>query len=392
MNDKIIMDEKGVETSGSQKHMSIKKLILLLALVIGLMVFSIGAITDWFKTNPFASFMQANPNWLIVTLLVVFASIILDSIVMQVYVKVFKKDYTFKQALKITLIGRFFNGVTPAASGGQFVQLFVFGKQGVKSKDAIAILMLRFITSQTVLVLLSLALFIFRFDLYVNGLKLDFMVGLAAIGFASNSVVLISLFLVTYSKTIHGLLVRIYGFFYGKIRRKPEKVQEKIEALGKKIEDIRFGANILLKKKRILFSSFLIMTISSFMIYASAQFAGLSVGAPYGFSTNGIAKVIDISTLSMFVSTMNSLVPIPGASGTTELSFGRVFESYIHYIDPTIAKEVVKEIISAQTIIWRLANFTIPLLVGFVVYLTSKDGLGLVKKPKLHKEDVRVSK
>lgn len=40
------MDEKGVETSGSQKHMSIKKLILLLALVIGLMVFSIGAITD----------------------------------------------------------------------------------------------------------------------------------------------------------------------------------------------------------------------------------------------------------------------------------------------------------------------------------------------------------
>ena len=46
------------------------------------------------------------------------------------------------------MIGRFFSGITPSATGGQFAQAYTFSKQGVKLTSASSIMVMMFITYQ----------------------------------------------------------------------------------------------------------------------------------------------------------------------------------------------------------------------------------------------------
>lgn len=64
---------------------------------------------------------------------------ILGQIIM-IFARRYKKDYTYRQGLSNALVGTFFSGITPSATGGQFGQAYVFKKQGIKYSDGASIL------------------------------------------------------------------------------------------------------------------------------------------------------------------------------------------------------------------------------------------------------------
>ena len=66
--------------------------------------------------------------------------------------KTHKKNYTFLQSLQLALVGSFFSGITPSASGGQIGQAYVLKKQGVAYSDGASILWIDFIIYQSVMV------------------------------------------------------------------------------------------------------------------------------------------------------------------------------------------------------------------------------------------------
>ncbi len=73
---------------------------------------------------------NANYLWIIAALLCYFIAIIFEARAYQEIIHGYQYHYTFKQAYKMLLITKFFNGITPFSSGGQPMQVYMLKKMG----------------------------------------------------------------------------------------------------------------------------------------------------------------------------------------------------------------------------------------------------------------------
>lgn len=71
---------------------------------------------------------QARISWLIAGMSVMGGYWFLESVVLYQMAKKVHKKQTLWQSIKITMVGQFFNTITPFASGGQPAQLYMMTK------------------------------------------------------------------------------------------------------------------------------------------------------------------------------------------------------------------------------------------------------------------------
>ena len=74
---------------------------------------------------------SANVFWLFFAVLFFLGYFLLETLLMKILINKHKKSYTYKSALKLYLMTKFFNGITPFSSGGQPLQLLEMKKEGV---------------------------------------------------------------------------------------------------------------------------------------------------------------------------------------------------------------------------------------------------------------------
>ena len=127
---------------------------------------------------------------------------------LQSVVFLMKKDYKFKNAFKVTMIGQYFNSITPFASGGQPMQLYALTKQEVGAGSAGSALMIKFIIYQSVLIIYSLILILWKASFFKT--KMSNLFYLIAIGFTVNASVIIFLIIFSkYRKLTHKLIIAL---------------------------------------------------------------------------------------------------------------------------------------------------------------------------------------
>ena len=73
-----------------------------------------------------------------------------------------------------------------------------------------------------------------------------------------------------------------------------------------------------------------------------------------------LSKLLDVIALSSFVTMANSFIPIPGASGGTEMMFSIVFSLLFHSLT------------SAVLILWRVSTYHIILVLGGIIFMVAK--------------------
>ncbi len=308
--------------------------------------------------------------WYIIPVLLLMATILISgSLVLYIFGKVFKKDYTFFQAFKLNLIGLFFNGVTPLASGGQVVQLFVLKKQGIDKRNGLTILLFKFIISQTALVLISTTLFVSRAQYYSTIIDMKMMFSLGLIGFISNAVVLIGLYLTSYSSLVQRSMGNFIAWTH-RIRKMDKEVSaEKLEKFTQTRIDFKNGMKLLRSHKLALLSATALVTISLIANGSISYWGALASGIELTSE-----NFFDSTVLTMFVRAINSFNPIPGAAMGTEWTHRITFENYFAN-GLGVPQVMALSAANSTMLIWRTATFTFPVLLGFVTYFTSKDGL-----------------
>ncbi len=77
----------------------------------------------------------------------------LEAVVLQTASKPANKDQRFFSSFRITMIGQFFNTITPMATGGQPAQLVMLTKQGMDAGRGSSVLLVKFIIYQAMVVL-----------------------------------------------------------------------------------------------------------------------------------------------------------------------------------------------------------------------------------------------
>ena len=285
-----------------------KKLNIVLLIVVTLLVLYF-SLKDNFN-EIINQIVNMNKWYLFIAFVLLFVFYIFKSLSMYSFCKKINKDFKFRESIQLILRTQFFNAVTPFATGGQPYQIYYLKKCNIDYASSTGIVLQNFIVYQIALVLLGLiALFVNQaFNLF-GGSKM--LARLIALGFITNTVVIVIMFMVAFSKKMNK---RIIGLGI-KILTKLKIVKE----WDTNINNFYASAKKLLDDKKIfigniIFNFFALSThymIPLFILYAMGEFNVINAG-------------ISIVACA-YVMIIGSFVPIPGGTGGLEYGFVTFF-------------------------------------------------------------------
>ena len=263
-------------------------------------------------------------------------------------------EYRFRQSFRMIVETNFFHAVTPFSSGGQPYEIYSLKKSGLKITDATNVSVQSFITYQIALVLLGVIAVIsnYKFNLFLENKMLSKLVTL---GFIINLLVIVVLFLITFTKRISGFILKIIINILDKfhIFKDKEKIKNN---LNKYLKDFNDGAKKIFENKFRFIGLVLLQFISLVSLYLIpfVLFMGIDIY---------INPLIVIMT-SAYVMLIGSFVPIPGGTGGLEYGFIMFFSTFNS-----------SKVVTAVMLLWRFITYYFGMILGAFV-------LGLRKKGK----------
>lgn len=251
-------------------------------------------------------------------------------------------------SILVGLIGMYYSAITPAATGGQPMQVYSFKKRGVPPGIASSALAVKFFCWQSALLLMGGLLWAIFPEVVANTLKQG--VWFLGVGFFANGVAVVLVILLAVSRNA----VRAILIFMVKLAHKVRIVKDVAQTSSKwdaALMDFHASVDLLtghpFQFLALFFMSALQVTALMSAVYFVYRGFGLSQ-APY----------IHLLTIQLMLHIAASFTPLPGASGAQEggfyLFFGNFFPS---------------DIIFAALLVWRFVTYYASILAGFAAVL-----------------------
>lgn len=133
------------------KKFTIFNILLILAIGVGLFIymFAVDGID-----NIVLVLQSVNYYWVMAGIICMVLSWLSESICLHIPIKKLYPEQSLKNSIRIMMIGQLFNNITPFCSGGQPMQAYFMHKDGKRVSDAFSIFSMKFVISQTALVIL----------------------------------------------------------------------------------------------------------------------------------------------------------------------------------------------------------------------------------------------
>lgn len=297
---------------------------------------------------------------------------LVNSLILFLFARRYKKKYYYHQALANDCIGNFFNCITPSSTGGQIMQAYTYKKQGVSISNATSCLVMNFIVYQGVMVICAIIALICKLDTVVssadlqlfeiNGVSVSLPVWVVAIlGFALQVFVVGLILLASYSKKFHNFLLNHGINFLAKIRiiKDPDASRRRFSV---QLESFKIELKNLFINPRFLILIVLLHFGSFLLRYSVPYFINESVINTVDTGTY-IYSWWDTVCLTSIHKMATELIPIPGSAGVAEAFYATLFSPGFNVVDGTTASSFA----AASQIIWRTITFHFPLIIsGFV--------------------------
>ena len=281
----------------------------------------------------------ASPLWIVISFALMSIYFLLDGINLYTFGKLYKKDYSYKQGFVNSISGTFFNGVN---------------KQGIAPTNSASILLMAFIVYQSVLVLFTAVVMIFRYQAY-SSMYSEFF-SLAILGFLINFFVITGLFLGAKSKRLQDFICNNIVKALSKIRIVKNYEDTSIK-IARSLENFRTELNVLLKNKNVLIKSSLINLFKLLIMYSIPFFAAKALNLNVSF-----IQIFDFIGICSFVYMITAFVPIPGASGGSEGVYYMLFSPILGAVGtPT------------TLLVWRFVTYYLGLIIGGIIFATNRE-------------------
>ena len=252
----------------------------------------------------------------------------------------------FISNVRYTLIGFFFSAITPAASGGQPMEIYYMHKDNTSVAHSTLALLMQLCSIQIVTITVGIISAVLHFEVLKSGL-----IYLLILGIILNSSALMLLIIAIFSKKLsEGLIkfvVKILKFF--KIRN-IEKKQEKLE---KELESYQTSAKYI-KEHRILMLKTVLTTAVQMLAYYTVPYW---IYLAFGLNNSNI---FDILTLQAVLYATVSGIPSPGSVGVSEGGFLGIFRNAFP-----------ETVISSAMLLSRGVNFYLLILISAIVVVIS---------------------
>ena len=252
-------------------------------------------------------------DYVVIAIVAMLIYLVLESVNMGRKLKTLNEKSSFIQNFRYVLIGFFFSSITPAASGGQPMQIYYMHKNGISIANSTLSLLINLCSFQIITISFAMISLIFNYKYLTTGL-----VWLFVIGVTLNSVALSLLLIGIFSKKLSACLVKIsvkiLSFFKIKnIEEKQEKLEKELFKYQGSAAYIKQNIEVMLKTILTTFVQILFYYSIPFWIYSS-----------FGFSEYNIIQIISLQAI--LYATVSG-IPLPGAVGVSEGGFLGIFKN-----------------------------------------------------------------
>ena len=256
---------------------------------------------------------NAKLEFVFVGIVCMFLYLMCEAINMGRTLKALGEKSSFAKNLKYSLIGFFFSSITPAASGGQPMQVYYMYKDKVSVANSTLALLINLTSMQIITINFALVSLCFNYQ-YLNKILIIFFV----IGISLNIGALILLIIGVFSKRLsRGLInfvIKILKIF------KVRNIEAKKEKLENELQKYHASAVYIKNNNRLIVRT-LLTTLIQFTLYYSITY--------WTYRSLGLAKysIIEIITMQSVLFATVSGIPSPGTVGVTEGAFMEIFRN-----------------------------------------------------------------
>lgn len=293
-----------------EKSKKMLKNLIIFALLIGITFYMI--LKDQDITNIYNVLTNVKLEYVVIGIACMAAYLTLEAVNMRRTLKVLGEKSNIFRNIKYVLIGFFFSAITPAASGGQPMQIYYMHKDKISVGNATLALLINLSSFQVITLSFAFISVGFNRAHMTSGL-----VWLFVIGVLLNSTALALFIIGIFSRRLSAALIRfavkVLKFF--KVRN-VDKKQEKMET---ELEKYQASAKYI-KENKFLIVRTIFTTFVQIVIYYSIPYW---VYLAFGLNEYNILQVI---TLQAVLYATTSGIPLPGAVGVTEGGFMSLFE------------------------------------------------------------------
>ncbi len=220
---------------------------------------------------------------------------------------------TFYRNIKYALIGFFFSSVTPAASGGQPMQIYYMNKDKISVANSTLSLLINLTSMQIVTISIAIISLFFNYG-YMNSI----LIGLFIIGIFLNAtalgLLLVSLFSKRMTKGLINIAIKILEFF------KIKNIEDKKSKLENELSKYQASATYIKSNKKVILKT-IIITYFQFLMYYSISYW---VYRSFGLKEYNILQILSMQ--SVLFATVSG-IPSPGAVGVSEGGFLEIFRN-----------------------------------------------------------------
>ena len=256
--------------------------------------------------------------------------------------KALDEKTSFLKNIKYALIGFFFSGITPAASGGQPMQIYYMYKDKISVANSTLALLINLSSMQVVTISLALIGVAINHNILNTALVWFFVIGIL-LNSSALSLLLIAIFSKKLLQKLIDFVVKIMKKLKIKnVEQKQEKIQAELSKYHNSSDYIKNNKFVILKIIITTYIEFLALYSVSYWVYCS-----------FGLKGENILKIISIQ--SVLYGTVSGITS-PGAVGVTEGGFIEIFKTVFP-----------QNIINGAMILNRGINFYLLIIVSAII-------------------------
>ena len=255
----------------------------------------------------------------------------------------------FSHTCTTTMIGQYYNCITPLSSGGQPMQAYYMAKYGTPPSVSMSVLLVRMIVYEIALMLYSVFVLVAKLGYFFEGQN-TVLVILALAGFGMNLIGVLFFFVVGFWKK--GTLAAVH-FVIGLlsklriVKKKDEVIAKTDRQLDGAYENMRF----VMKHPSAVIGSIFLTFVQLTAFFSISYFIYL------GFVSSPSSDYLTVLASQSMVSMVSAMFPLPGAIGLTETSYVMYFKN-IYDVD---------KYADISMVMWRLLTFYAAIVIGIVI-------------------------
>ena len=262
----------------------------------------------------FNMMINSNKAFVLIAIFCMFLYLLLEGVNLLRTIRISgNKDIKLTSAFKYALIGFFFSAITPAASGGQPMQVYYMHKDKISIANSTLSLLINLTSMQVVTICFALISLFFNYQYLNPVLIVCFIIGIA-LNSSALALLLIGIFSKRLSKGLMNFVLKVLKFF------KFKNIEEKRQKFEDELYKYQQSA-IYIRNNRKLMLITLLTTLLQFTIYYSITYW---VYRALGFNEYNIVQIITMQ--SVLFATVSG-IPSPGAVGVSEGAFIEIFRN-----------------------------------------------------------------